>query len=814
MRNDLKRPSRLNRSWEFLKRASRRLKVWLLRFNPSRRTRKGAVIAAFTAVIVLMAYSGALILRTRLGMAIDALIGAAIGALALALSTGLVAALLALSAKLPKMFTGALVGAVLTLLLILAMFQSASILIAAGIVLVAALLGGAIAVLTAWDFRIARTAKRVIVIVALVAAVGVSVWFFFWMASRGTNEGLVKVEEPFYRPVSPLAVADPSQPGPFKVRTLTYGSGDDRREEFGAKAQLKTHRVDGKPFLTELDGWFAPIRTGYWGFDWRKLPLNGRVWYPDGEGKFPLVLIVHGNHSMREFSDPGYAYLGELLASRGYIFVSVDENFLNGDWSDNYKKENDARGWVLLEHLKVWRDWNAEVGNPFYQKVDIDRISIIGHSRGGEAVAIAAAFNRLQRYPDDARVKFDYGFNIRSVVAIAPIDGQYMPAGQSTPLENINYLVLQGAHDADVSFFSGDRQYKRIKFTDDRYWFKTSIYIYRANHGQFNTVWAERDWGLPHGYLLNVEPLLSGEEQREAGKVYISAFLDVTLKGNDAYLPLFHDYRVGAEWLPKTFYVNRFEDSRTHVVCDYDEDIDVTTTTMKGGVVSGENLRTWKQKDIGFRGSEQKRQNQAVYLGWKYTENDSATGTSDSLGVKVTRRQLTKPASYVVGLPKDLRRTWKLDATTTFVFSLAESDEKPADTLDTPYQEKADTSEAAEKEREETKETEAEKDTVKKPIDFTIEVQDRGGQTIAFPLSEVARLLPPLSAKFTKFSMIEQLYGSPSEPVLQTIEVPLARFVELNKRFNPTEIASVRFRFDRSPSGVIILDEVGFRSMR
>jgi dienelactone hydrolase len=814
MSNGLKRPSRIKRMWVFLKRTSRRLRDWLIRLSPSRRTRKGAVIASFAAVILLMAYCGPFVLRTGLGTLVDALIGAVIAALALAISTGLVAAFLALSAKLPKVFTGALVGAVLSLLPILGVFQSASIVMALGVVLVAAVLGGTIAVLTAWEFRIAGTAKRIAVIAAFVAAAGVSVWFFFWMASSGTGEGLVKVEEPVYRPVTPLASADPSQPGPFKVRTLTYGSGEDRREEFGAKAQLKTPRVDGKPFLTKLDGWFAPIRIGYWGFDWRKLPLNGRVWYPEGEGKFPLVLIVHGNHLMREYSDPGYAYLGELLASRGYILVSVDENFLNGDWSDNYRKENDARGWVLLEHLKLWRDWNSEAGNPFYQKVDLDRVALIGHSRGGEAVAVAAAFNRLQRYPDDARVKFDFGFNIRSVVAIAPVDGQYMPTGQSTPLENLDYLLLQGAHDSDVSFFSGDRQYKRIKFTDDRYWFKTSLYIYRANHGQFNTVWGSRDWGLPFGYMLNVEPLLTGDEQRRVAKVYISAFLDVTLKANDAYLPLFHDYRVGTQWLPKTFYVNRFEDSRTHIVCDYDEDIDVTTTTMKGGVVDGENLRTWKEKDIGFRGSDTKRQNQAVYLGWKYGANDSTAGTVDSLGVRVTRRQLTKPASYFVRFPQGLDRTWKPDGRTAFVFSVAQSDEKPADTLDIPYREKADTSNAEKKQKEETKGKEAKKDTLKKPIDLTIEVQDRNGQTVALALSQVARLLPPLDAKFTKSPLTEQMYSSPSQPVLQTIEVPMTRFVELNRRFNPAQIASVRFLFDRSPSGVIILDELGFRTMR
>jgi hypothetical protein len=76
------------------------------------------------------------------------------------------------------------------------------------------------------------------------------------------------------------------------------------------------------------------LRSRYWGFDVTNLPLNGRVWYPDGDGPFPLALIVHGNHFMMDYSDPGYDYLGQLLASRGIILVSVDQNFLNGSWTD------------------------------------------------------------------------------------------------------------------------------------------------------------------------------------------------------------------------------------------------------------------------------------------------------------------------------------------------------------------------------------------------------------------------------------------------------------------------------------------------
>ena len=116
-------------------------------------------------------------------------------------------------------------------------------------------------------------------------------------------------------------------------------------------------------------------------------------------------------------------------------------------------EENDLRGWLLLEHLQAWRDWNGDPGSPFYQKVDLDHVALIGHSRGGEAVALAAAFNELPCYPDDASVRFDYGFNVRSVVALAPVEGTVQPAGREVVLEDVNYLVLQGAHDMDIFTF-------------------------------------------------------------------------------------------------------------------------------------------------------------------------------------------------------------------------------------------------------------------------------------------------------------------------------------------------------------------------
>ncbi|MFN8582407.1 MAG: hypothetical protein U0163_15715 [Gemmatimonadaceae bacterium] len=152
-----------------------------------------------------------------------------------------------------------------------------------------------------------------------------------WCSACRTTLKLAKDDSDVVLAHQQLRAPDPSQKGPYAVRTLYYGSGTDKRRAiFRDSVTIRTAVVDGSAFASAPDKDQEKIRKKYWGFDFKKLPVNGRVWYPDGPGPFPLVLIVHGNHDMKDFSDPGYGYLGELLASRGFILVSVDENFLNG----------------------------------------------------------------------------------------------------------------------------------------------------------------------------------------------------------------------------------------------------------------------------------------------------------------------------------------------------------------------------------------------------------------------------------------------------------------------------------------------------
>ena len=669
----------------------------------------------------------------------------------------------------------------------------------------ASLLGATLLVLKKTGFQRLSPRKKGVTLLGL----GIGVGGFITMAILYGRAGfdvdpIINAATSVDATVPPIKAPSPAQKGPYTVKTLTYGSGKNRhRLEFGEAVTIKTDSVNGIPFIDDWDGFGGWWREKYWGFDSRSLPLNARVWYPEGKGPFPLALIVHGNHSMQDYSDIGYGYLGELLASKGIILASVDENFINGSWSNIFgglDKENDARGWLLLEHLKQFHKWNTTEGHLFHQKIDTANLALIGHSRGGEAVAHAAMFNTLPFYPDDASVAFDYNYAIKSIVAIAPVDGQYKPAATRTAIENVNYFVIHGAQDADVSSFMGSQQYERVKFKDSLYHFKSGVYVYGANHGQFNTSWGNNDTGNPFTGLLNLKQLLSSEDQLKIAKVYIGAFLDITLKDKKEYLPLFVDPRKGKDWLPETIYLSQFEDSNLELVANFDEDFDVSTITLEGGQVSTENLTVWREQEIKLKWQE--KGSRALFVGWDYDfekKGQTMESVADSL-----------LASYTINLPPTA-----IDSTGVLVFSLAESKEKSNPKTEGKWikglENENTTNEEEEEEDTEDEDEEEEdedKDEPKAPIDFTIQLKDSLGQQIAFPLSTFSPLQRTIEVIITKTGFIKD--DKESEKVYQTFYFPFEELQKRHPNFNFTRIETLRFVFDKNENGVISIDNIGF----
>jgi hypothetical protein len=334
----------------------------------------------------------------------------------------------------------------------------------------------------------------------------------------------------------------------------------------------------------------------------------------------------------------------------------------------------------------------------------------------------------------------------------------------------VSYLTLQGADDSDVSSFMGSWQFDRVKFTDEQGpWFRAEVYAYGANHGQFNTVWGRYDTGEPLGRYLNTKSLMNGDEQRRISKTYISAFLEATLHGKREYLPLFRDYRVGRDWLPKTLYINRYFDASYQTIANFTEDADVTSTTMKGGHISAEHLGLWKEAPIPTRSGN--RGYNGVFLGWN-RENGGKTPV------------------YSIALPADVPRE------RTLTLSLAATDEDAPD----PEVKGLEKDEAKKKK-------DADQKPKDEPTDFTVELETVSGSKVALPLSHFRTLMPLFRVRFTKFAILDsRFYEKAAEPIFQTFDLPLRDFgID-----DPKQLQVVRLRFDKTVKGVVILSQIGF----
>ncbi|WP_424766207.1 alpha/beta hydrolase family protein [Paenibacillus sp. sgz302251] len=565
-----------------------------------------------------------------------------------------------------------------------------------------------------------------------------------------------------------LQAPDPADWGNFAFESFTYGSGKDKhRAWFSDEVDVLTTAVDASSYITK----WPRLKKFFWGFDQHQLPLNGQVWLPKGEGEFPLVLIVHGNHLMEHFSDSGYAYIGELLASKGMIAVSVDENFFNYSvWSGIPNHDMKMRAWLLLKHLQQIKQLNSESGNPFEGRVDFSRVALIGHSRGGQAVAMAADADRW--FKDDQSLDSLAGIHIESVVAIAPTDKKV--DDKSARLVNVNYLTLQGGRDADVNNFYGDRQYTRTIFDQEADKFKAALYIADANHSQFNTDWGRMDERSPGGLFLDRESLMEGEEQRQISKVYISAFLQVTLQGQAEYKELFRDYRSGMEWLPETVYTNRYEDAEFIELTRFD-DGNSKAVLKDGGKASVEKMTEWKiaaaeDRDRNNKGTK------GIELEWEDPGAEYKLELSSYMSDNAEGMDDASLVFSMANLERDLISPEKSEDEQAEV-GLGERELPPLPLLD-------------------------------------IELTTKDGRTSALELEEIMPVQPSSYIAFMSIAWLEKRvkdkkYKEAAEPVFQTYIVPIEAFESEQSMFAAEDISRITFHFRNGP-GKVMLDDIGF----
>ncbi len=607
-----------------------------------------------------------------------------------------------------------------------------------------------------------RVAQAALAGLAALVSVALVVWWW-WPGSPEPVVPLAAGDAPA------LALADPGAPGPLPVATLRYGSGAPGwRPEYGVHAAVRTDPVDLADLVTlgAVTRWARATALGH---GLAAVPRNAVVWYPgEGDGPFPLVLIAHGNANMFVASEDGYAWLGEHLASHGYVVASIDAAAFNAlPIVGGLRGENHARALLMLAHLELWRGWEAGA-EPALPRVDLTRVALAGHSRGGEAAAIAASLDRLGRLPADAlqplsqRVGGPHG--VRAVIALAPSDGQYRLGDRPTVLEGVDYLVLHGGFDADVSSFVGERQYERAQPAADG--FKAAVYVHNANHGQFNDAWGRYDQPPPLAPLLRTRAIMPAADQQRAGAALMSAFLHASLQGETAYREFLRDPRRGAHWLPHTAYVTRYDDGSDAILVGDVETVDPGSGSLPGSRVTTEDLALWRVGDPGMRANV-RREATVTTLGWSRDDADP---------LPAYRLRLPLPLSELVTDP----------AETLLTLEVGRGRGPFADGSQAP---------------------------TTGPLDASLALVDEAGTVASVPLSSAQGIPPHLASVVTRFGPFEAVrYRPDAYPLFQRVDVPLADLLAANPELDLEQVYELALLFDRVPAGVLALRSIRLTS--
>lgn len=227
------------------------------------------------------------------------------------------------------------------------------------------------------------------------------------------------------------------------------------------------------------------------------VPLIGAISVPEGEGPFPVAVVLHGRHP-RCYSDEaqleevwpcpadseprydiGFSYLLDALAARGYLAIAPS---VNGAYTTKYRPGSlsldEAQPWVdermtqiVAEHLAGLNA--ASAGEPVFGefldltgKVDGSRVALIAHSTAGITANQIAREGRLP---------------VESLLLLAPMhfDGTGDTAG-------VPAAVLLAACDGDRPDLPGQTYYENARVDPARPAPMVSILLAGANHNFFN----------------------------------------------------------------------------------------------------------------------------------------------------------------------------------------------------------------------------------------------------------------------------------------------------------------------------------------
>lgn len=311
----------------------------------------------------------------------------------------------------------------------------------------------------------------------------------------------------------------------------------------------------------------APVRLP--GFA-EPVEMRAVVVAPKGaDGRRPLALFLHGRHvtcyttqgeSSGDWpcaagarpvpSHRGYLRDQRLLASQGYVTVSISANGINGqDWRAEDGGAQ-ARSSLVRQHLARWAGWSAHPGTApaavrKAPRADLSRVLLVGHSRGGEGVNRAALDSLYPPPADQDGYRGPVRWRIRGNVLIGPtVFGQ-------NPVPDVPSMTILPGCDGDVSDLQGEVYVDGTRRVSRGAALHSAVYMVGANHNFFNSEWtpgqaeapAEDDFWTDEEQRDPVcspgtRTRLTADQQHKAGATYIAAAARLFVAGDDRVRPL------------------------------------------------------------------------------------------------------------------------------------------------------------------------------------------------------------------------------------------------------------------------------------
>lgn len=360
-------------------------------------------------------------------------------------------------------------------------------------------------------------------------------------------------------------------------------------DEFDAGVTL----IDGLQFSVKGNVYYPADADG------NGTPFNARL---AGVGRTPIIFLVHGRHGA--FRDPvtpidpvtgdenqscsnpggwveipnheGYVYFQEQLARMGFVVASIN---MNQTCSQplGYGANIAHRAHVLNESIRHFQSLDDSGHAIFGDKIDFDRVGLMGHSRGGEAVLLATSQN------PPMNVQF------RAILSLAPVD---FGLTNGTP-NGFAFMTILPAGDGDVVNNDGAKFYDKAKPDP----FKAQLYIDGAGHNPFNRQWLVDDGkGVFHLSRTDHERILSAYGCAFFRQVLLQHAMIGFITGEE--LPtLVPNSRVhqSFEW-PNQLNVDHHEDDNDISKNSLDE-----TTSQSGGLTAEEYK--FAQTGVSFNSS-------------------------------------------------------------------------------------------------------------------------------------------------------------------------------------------------------------------